>query len=82
MNNIKIHIEKTEILLNKINLDLKKSLEYCENDLVSYEIRESLLKIERKENKFNSIKNNLLNNYNKKDSAKLKLIYKSLKKLL
>lgn len=82
MNNIKIHIEKTEDLLNKIKLDLKKALSDCENDLVSYEIRENLLRIERKENRFNQIKSNLLNNYNKKDSAKLKLIYKSFKKTL
>lgn len=79
MNNINLHIEKTEDLLNKYKNILNIELKNCENDLVSYEIRESLVKLERKENRFNKLKSNLLNKYSKKESESLKKIYKYLK---
>lgn len=79
MNNINLHIEKTEDLLNKYKNILNIELKNCENDLVSYEIRESLVKLERKENRFNKLKSNLLNKYSKKESESLKRIYKYLK---
>lgn len=82
MNNINLHIEKTEDLLNKYKNILNIELKNCENDLVSYEIRESLVKLERKENRFNKLKYNLLNKYNKKESESLKRIYKYLKRNL
>lgn len=79
MNNINLHIEKTEDLLNKYKNILNIELKNCENDLVSYEIRENLVKLERKENRFNKLKSNLLNKYSKKESESLKRIYKYLK---
>lgn len=79
MENINLYIDKTEKLLNKIKKDLADNLLDCENDLVSYEIRESILKIERKDVKFKNIKNSLLNKYNKKEAEKLKILYNSVK---
>lgn len=82
MSDIIVHIEKTQNLLNKLKLKLEKELRMCENDLVSYEIRESLQKLERKEKRFNNIKKNLVEKFNIKDSDSLKRIYKYLKRNL
>lgn len=82
MSDIIIHIEKTQNLLNKLKIRLEKELRMCENDLVSFEIRESLQKLERKEKRFNNLKKKLLANFNTKDSDSLKRIYKYLKRNL
>ncbi len=82
MSDIIVHIEKTQNLLNKLKLKLEKELRMCENDLVSFEIRESLQKLERKEKRFNNIKKNLVEKFNIKDSDSLKRIYKYLKRNL
>ncbi len=82
MSDIIIHIEKTKNLLNKLKTRLEKELRMCENDLVSFEIRESLQKLERKEKRFNNLSKKLLEKFNTKDSESLKRIYKYLKRNL
>jgi len=82
MSDIIVHIEKTQNLLNKLKLNLEKELRMSENDLVSFEIRESLQKLEIKEKRFNNIKKNLVEKFNIKDSDSLKRIYKYLKRNL
>ncbi len=82
MSDIIIHIEKTKNLLNKLKIRLEKELRMCENDLVSFEIRESLQKLERKEKRFNNLSKKLLEKFNTKDSESLKRIYKYLKRNL
>ncbi len=82
MSNIIIHIEKTQNLLNKLKIKLEKELRMCENDLVSFEIRESLQKLELKEKRFQKLQKKLLTNFNTKDSDSLKRIYLYLKKNL
>lgn len=79
MKNIKIHIAKTEKLLDNLRRNLDLEISDCINDLVAYEIREQLLRIERKQNKFNRLKESLTNNYNNKDSLSLKKLYKSIR---
>ncbi len=81
MSDILLHIDKTENLLYKLKNEFLTELKSCENELLSYEIRESLLKIERREFKFIYLKSSLNFKYNKKDSNQLKRVYKSLKKI-
>lgn len=81
MSKILLHLDKTENLLHQVKNNLLKELKNCENELVSYEIRESLLKVERREFRFIHLKNSLNTKYNRKDSNQLKRVYKSLKKM-
>jgi hypothetical protein len=81
MSKILLHLDKTENLLHQVKNNLLKELKNCENELLSYEIRESLLKVERREFRFNHLKNSLNTKYNRKDSNQLKRVYKSLKKM-
>lgn len=81
MSKIENHLSKTETVISLVKNNLMNELTKCENDLVSYEIRESILKLERRERKFNELKEKLSLKFNKKDSEKLKKVYKSVKKM-
>lgn len=81
MSKIENHLSKTETVISLVKNNLMNELTKCENDLVSYEIRESILKLERRERKFNELKEKLSLKFNKKDSEKLKRVYKSVKKM-
>lgn len=81
MSKTENHLSKTEAVILLVKNNLMNELTKCENDLVSYEIRESILKLERRERKFNELKEKLSLKFNKKDSEKLKRVYKSVKKM-
>lgn len=81
MKKILLHLDKTENLLKQVKNNLLTELNNCENELVSYEIREALLKVERREFRFTHLKNSLNSRYNRKESKQLKKVYKSLKKM-
>jgi len=73
------HITKTQKLFELAKSKLNNEMNYSGNELVYYEIRRTLHSVERKAERFERIRNRLEVKYNRKDSAKMKRIYKFLK---
>lgn len=80
MKDINYHIDRTENLLTTVKNKLYEDIDDSENELVTYEIRETLLRVERREFRLNKLKYKLTNNFKQKDAASLKRIYKFLKR--
>lgn len=81
MEDISIHIEKTEKIILRHKDKLVKELANCTNELRAYEIRSDLLRTVRKEEEFKDIKLRLKNKYNIKASSELKNLYKLFKNI-
>lgn len=73
------HIAKTNQLFEVAKSKLNTEMAYSGNELVYYEIREMLHSVERKAERFKRISSRLEAKYNRKDSARMKRIYKFLK---
>jgi hypothetical protein len=79
MKKIHEHIAKTDKLFEVAKSKLNTEMAYSGNELVYYEIRDTLHSVERKAARFERIRNRLNTKYNRKDSARMKRIYKFLK---
>ena len=73
------HIAKTDKLFEAAKAKLNTEMAYSGNELVYYEIRDTLHSVERKAERFERIRHRLNTKYNRKDSARMKRIYKFLK---
>lgn len=73
------HIAKTDKLFEVAKSKLNTEMAYSGNELVYYEIRATLHSVERKAERFKRIRSRLESKYNRKDSARMKRIYKFLK---
>lgn len=81
MKKIHEHIAKTDKLFEIAKSKLNTEMSYSGNEIVYYEIRHTLHSVERKSERFERIRQRLNTRYNRKDSARMKRIYKFLKKI-
>ena len=79
MKKVQEHIAKTDKLFEATKAKLNTEMAYSGNELVYYEIRDTLHSVERKAERFERIRHRLNTKYNRKDSARMKRIYKFLK---
>jgi hypothetical protein len=81
MKKIHEHIVKTDNLFKIAKNKLSSELLHSGHELTYYEIRHTLHSVERKAERFECIRQRLNTKYNRKDSERMKRMYKFLKKI-
>lgn len=79
MKKVHEHIQKTDKLFEVAKSKLEAEMAYSGNELVYYEVRATLHSVERKAVRYERIRHRLTTKYTRKDSARMKRIYKFLK---